>query len=305
MKKSDMVVEYEIINKLGEQGCFGEVFLAKDINIDRKIVVKEIPYFRINDKSNFFNESQKLYKAKHPNIAEIYYAGFKDKIYENTDKKFSQYHNKIVRHICLSMAYYENGSLEQAIKNDKIKNEQVLKIFHNLLQGVHCIHSQGLIHLDLKPDNILFGKNMTPIISDFGVAQYLNKNGYTQDPIMPKLLKSPESAKYILKGYEDVESQQTDIYQLGVIFYLILKRFTFSHFNKEALNIITNNGIKDPEIENLYNIIKNGSMFNLNDLNVDEKLIKIIKKMLHINPDKRYDKILPILNDLSKIKYGL
>lgn len=303
MKKSDMVVEYEIINKLGEQGCFGEVFLAKDINIDRKIVVKEIPYFRINDKSNFFNESQKLYKSKHPNIAEIYYAGFKHKIYENTDQKYHQYHNKIVKHICLSMAYYENGSLEQAIKNNKIKNEQVLKIFHNLLQGVHCIHSQGLVHLDIKPDNILFGKKMVPIISDFGVAQYLNKEGYTEDPIMPIFLKSPESAKYILEGYENVESQQTDIYQLGVIFYLILKNYTFSHFKKETLDIIKKAGVKDPTKESLYNVIKNGSMFDLTGINKDEMLIKIVKKMLNINPDKRYNKILPILNDLSKIKY--
>lgn len=305
MKKSDMVVEYEIINKLGEQGCFGEVFLAKDINIDRKIVVKEIPYFKIDDSSNFFNESQKLYKARHPNIAEIYYAGFKDKIYDNTNKKYPEYHNKTIKHICLSMAYYENGSLEQAMKNNEIKNEQILKIFHNLLQGVHCIHSKGLIHLDLKPDNILFDKKMIPVISDFGVAQYLNKQGYTQDPIMPIFLKSPESAKYILEGYKNVESQQTDIYQLGVIFYLILKNYTFSHFKKEVLDIIKNKGIKDPTKENLYNVIKKGSMFDLKGINKDEGLIKIVKKMIHINPDKRYNKILDVLNDLSKIKYGI
>lgn len=303
MKKSDMVVEYEIINKLGEQGCFGEVFLAKDINIGRKIVVKEIPYFKISDKSNFFNESQKLYKAKHPNIAEIYYAGFKDKIYGN--KKYPEYHNKTIKHICLSMAYYENGSLEQAIKNNEIKSEQILKIFHNLLQGVHCIHAQGLIHLDLKPDNILFDKKMVPIISDFGVAQYFNTEGYTHDPIMPIFLKSPESAKYILEGYKNVESQQTDIYQLGVIFYLILKNYTFAHFKTEVLDIIRSKGVKEPTKENLYKVIKNGSIFDLKEVNKDERLIKMVKKMLHINPDKRYNKILHVLNDLSKIKYGI
>lgn len=298
MKVSDMVVEYEIIKKLGEQGCFGEVFLANDINIGRTIVVKEIPYFKIEKDLNFFNESQKLYKARHPNIAEIYYAGFKNKICNNVNPK---YHNKKIKHICLSMAYYENGSLEQAIKNNKIKSEQILKIFHNLLQGVHCIHSKGLIHLDLKTDNILFDKNMSPIISDFGVAKYLNKYGNTKDPIMPLFLKSPESVTNILNDCQNIESQQTDIYQLGVIFYLILTNSTFINFQEKIFDIIKNKGIKAPTKKDVYEVIKNGSMFDLKEENIDEKLIKIVKKMLHINPDKRYHKILPILNDLSKI----
>lgn len=300
MEVSDMIVEYKIIKKLGEQGCFGEVFLANDINIGRTIVVKEIPYFKIEDDLNFFNESQKLYKARHPNIAEIYYAGFKYKKYNNVNTK---YNNQNIKHICLSMAYYENGSLEQAIKNNQIKSEQILKIFHNLLQGVHCIHSKGLIHLDLKTDNILFDKNMSPIISDFGVAKYLNKYGNTQDPTMPLFLKSPESVKNILNNFQDIESQQTDIYQLGVIFYLILTNSTFSNFQQKIFEIIKNKGIKVPTIEDVYEVIKNGSMFDLKEGNIDEKLIKVVKKMLHINPDKRYDKILPILNDLSKINY--
>ena len=46
-------------------------------------------------------------------------------------------------------------------------------------------------------------------------------------------------------------------------------------------------------------------MFDLKGINKDEGLIKIVKKMIHINPDKRYNKILDVLNDLSKIKYGI
>lgn len=295
MISSDMIIEYNIIKKLGEQGCFGEVFLAEDINIGRTIVVKEIPYFKISDKKNYFNESQKLYKSRHPNIAEIYYAGFKNKIYINPQEP--TYNNQIIKHICLSMPYYENGSLEQKIKNNEIRDSQILSIFHNILQGGQSIHSKGLIHLDLKPDNILFNSKMKPIISDFGVSQYLNNHGYTEDPIMPLFLKSPESAKYLLTGNSNIESQQTDIYQLGILFYLMLNNQTFDSFKTEIINKISPNANQ----LNLLNIIKNGSIFNLNNLHQNQKIINIIKKMLHIDPTKRYQKILSILNDLSKL----
>lgn len=287
MKKTNMTVDYAIIGKLGQQGHFGNVFLAKDLNLDREIVVKEIPKVKIIDESDYFKESKILYETKHPNIVEIHCAGFKEEFYDG----------KKMKHICLFMPYYENGSLENFLEKKAFSRSEILKIMNGLLQGVHSIHSKNLIHLDIKPDNILFDSNMKPMISDFGVSEYLNNTNQTISPVMPLILKSPESAKFILDGYEDVESQQTDIYQLGVVLYLMLKNKSFKSFYSETMTMLpSSNATK----KDLYGIIKNGDIFDFSDLNAEDHLVKILKKMLDKRSSMRYAKILDVSNDISK-----
>lgn len=296
MSKEQILIDYEIIKKLDEQGQFGETYLAKDINLNKIIVVKEIPFFNIRSVDQF-KEAKILHKANHKHVARVNFAGYRDKVYKWDDEKrenVKKYDGQVVKHVCLSMDYYENGSLEKMLSNKTIRGEDVLKIINHIIQGLHNIHSEGLVHHDIKPDNILFNNRWDAMISDFGVSEYLEKDRVVRGAILPILLHPPETIQLYRQTQKIVTNQQTDIYQVGVLFYLMLRNITYYTFASE-FNFLSS--------EDIQKKIINGTLFKFEKLNnINKDLVKILKTLLHKDPSKRYSRIIEASNKIAKFK---
>ncbi|HOD39531.1 MAG TPA: FHA domain-containing serine/threonine-protein kinase, partial [Candidatus Wallbacteria bacterium] len=178
-------------------------------------------------------------KLEHPNILKIFELG---KVEESG------------RLYCV-MQYIDGGSLTELIKNKGVLSEaEVLAISRGVLSGLQCAHKAGIIHRDIKPDNILFDRNGFPIIADFGIAQNLNNVFTLNKQIIgtPEYM-SPEQAQGL-----DLNSR-TDIYSFGVVmFQMATGRLPFcaetplelalKHVNDTAPSPLAINRSMNPEL---------------------------------------------------------
>ena len=127
--------------------------------LDAEIVVKQIPKAKIASTANFFDESKALYASAHPNVVQIHYAC------EDTDSVY------------LAMPYYRKGSVTGLITGKNMTVREIVTVGCQILSGLHNIHSKGLIHFDVKPDNILLSDRQEALLSDFGLAKQMNLSG--------------------------------------------------------------------------------------------------------------------------------
>ena len=150
-----LISHYKIIEKLGEGGM-GILYLAVDININRKAVLKFLPQDVSSDPdidSRFKREAQAAGSLSHPNIVTIYDVGIHD------DKTF------------IAMEYVEGKTLRDLIKNDELSIEQIKNISIQICEGLNEAHRKGIIHRDIKPENILIDEKGRVKIVDFGLAK--------------------------------------------------------------------------------------------------------------------------------------
>ena len=175
--------KYEIIKELGSGG-FGKVFLAEELVSRRQVAIKRLLNKSSKDQSSIIHEIQYISKFQHPNIVNYFH-------------HFSRKND-----LFIVMEYCEEGSLRDKIKAKNYKESDVFEWTEVLCQTLRVIHNKNVYHKDIKPDNILFSKDGTIKISDFGIA---NKNGGTVSYMSPEALKSSVKNQKIV-----------DIYALGV-----------------------------------------------------------------------------------------
>jgi serine/threonine protein kinase len=99
--------------------------------------MKQIAKADLDSPGNFFDEASALYASAHPNVVQIHYAC------EDTDS------------IYLAMPYYRRGSVSGLVTGRHMTVREIVTIGCQVISGLHNIHSKGLIHFDVKPDNIL------------------------------------------------------------------------------------------------------------------------------------------------------
>ncbi|WP_277561084.1 serine/threonine-protein kinase [Acinetobacter beijerinckii] len=265
-------VSFEYINEIGQEGRNSKVYFAKDSNLDGEIVIKEIMKSSFEQPGLYFDEARKLYKSTHPNVVQVSYACEDD-------------HN-----IYIAMPYYKNGSLKKLMELKSLTVREIIKFSTEFLSGLHNIHSKKLIHMDIKPDNILLSNRYEALLSDFGLSQHLNLDGLVEiDKAYPKILP-PE---YFSK--EQVADRAYDIYQVGLVLYMMcvgLKSFNeqfFSYYGKGQADLVK--------------AITSGKfpVRNAHPPHIPKKLISIINKCLNIQPTNRPRSALDIINALADI----
>ncbi|WHP05765.1 serine/threonine-protein kinase [Acinetobacter corruptisaponis] len=265
-------VSFEYRNEIGQEGRNSKVYLAKDSNLDGEIVIKEITKASFDQPESYFDEARKLYKSTHPNVVQVSYACEDD---EN---------------IYIAMPHYKNGSLKKLLESRNLTVREIIKYATEFLSGLHNIHSKNLIHMDIKPDNILLSDRWEALLSDFGLSQHLNPDGLTEiESAYPKILP-PE---YF--SADRIADRAYDIYQAGLVLYVMcvgLQSFNeqfFSHWHE------------DKSI--LARAITSGR-FPVRDSHpphIPKKLIRIINKCLNIQPQSRPKSALEIINVLADI----
>jgi|APCry1669188879_1035177.scaffolds.fasta_scaffold18045_3 hypothetical protein len=191
---------YQIERELG-RGGMGTVHLAKDIGLNRKVALKILRSDLGQDvgfSKKFLEEVEITASLAHPNIIRVFTLGEQD------------------GRLYLIMEYLDEPSMEQRMeKHGKLLEKDVLEIGIGIASALQFAHEEtGLIHRDIKPGNILFGRGKIPKLADFGLAAGARSALQQQDEIWgTPYYVSPER---LLRQPEDIRS---DIYSLGATLY--------------------------------------------------------------------------------------
>ncbi len=198
---------YQIVRRLG-QGGMGTVYLAHDSRLDRQVALK-IPSFSPQDGpeslERFYREARAAAVLDHPNLCPIYDIG------EVDDAPY------------MTMAYVEGRPLSDLIDPDAPTSQrQVAAVVRKLAVALQAAHDRGVIHRDLKPQNILVSKKRELMIVDFGLArrQGVGDARLTHSGMIlgTPAYMPPEQ----ISGDSAAMGPGCDIYSLGVIFYELL-----------------------------------------------------------------------------------
>jgi len=196
---------YEVTKKLG-QGGMGVVFQARDPDLDRLIAIKA-PFLRDGDDTyleRFYREARSLASVTHPNICPVYEVGELDGVHY------------------MAMAFIEGRTLGDYLKaGGSLGGDKVAAVMLKLAQAVSYLHSKGVVHRDMKPDNVMIDLRNEPIIMDFGLARRRQDNSRLTEPgavVGSPAYMSPEQ----IEGEFDDLGPSTDVYALGVIMYKML-----------------------------------------------------------------------------------
>ena len=213
VKHAKLIGNYRIERVIGEGGM-GTTYEAVQATPRRRVAVKVVRASRFSEQAlrRFEYEGQMLARLQHPGIAQIYEAGmWTDE--EGNERPF------------MAMEFVEGCSLSEYVKRNDLGSDACLRLFQKICEAVHYSHQRGVIHRDLKPDNILIRKDGQPKVIDFGVARATDSdlNFVTQQTNMGQLIgtlqyMSPEQVEY---DTTDLDTR-SDVYALGVILYEML-----------------------------------------------------------------------------------
>src|SRR5262252_6949935 len=155
---------YEIRSKIGEGGM-GEVYLAHDAALDRKVALKILPAALASNRERmerFVREAKAAASLNHPHIAHIYEIGEADGTH------------------FIAMELIEGQTLRQKIYGRKTPFAALLKYLTQAAEGLAKAHAAGIVHRDLKPDNIMIANDGYAKILDFGLAKLVEPQSSSQ-----------------------------------------------------------------------------------------------------------------------------
>jgi serine/threonine protein kinase/Flp pilus assembly protein TadD len=268
----ETVSHYKIVEKLGEGGM-GEVYLADDTKLNRKVALKFLPVQLASDgelKERFKREAQAAAALNHPNIITIH--------------EVAEYQNRPF----IAMEYVEGESLKDLIAKKELSIHEVLDIALQISDGLAVAHQAGIVHRDIKPQNILMGKDGRARICDFGLAKLKKDVTLTQagSTLGTVAYMSPEQAQ----GKE--ADNRSDIFSLGVVLYeMITSQLPFKGEHEAAMiHAIVNDS---PEPLARYKA------------DVPEGLQRIVDKALAKDKSERYQHADDLLADLKREKRSL
>ncbi len=261
--------KYKPLEFIGE-GEFAKVFKAINSK-NGKVVAIKIPKTSKTGKA-FISEVSTWLHLTHPNIVKLYDADILP-----------------IPH--LEMEFIEGAKINSELARDleeypkPVDEDVALKLIKGIAEGLKYAHSKGIYHRDLKPKNVLINSELTPKITDWGLAKISVANsmisGYTP------LYAAPEQLKPSKYGSTD---QRTDIWQLGVVFYeLLTGKLPFEGYTQEEVS----GKITDETYEFILPSKIKPEL---------EKYDPIFNKILAKRKDERYQSVDEFLDDLIEIE---
>ena len=268
MLKTGMIIaeRYEILGKIGTGGM-ADVYKAKDHKLNRFVAVKVLkPEFREDTTfiRKFRSEAQAAAGLTHPNIVNVFDVGDDEGVYY------------------IVMELIEGITLKEYIaKKGKLSIKEATSIAIQVSMGLEAAHNHGIVHRDVKPQNIIISTEGKVKVTDFGIARAASSNTISSDVMGSVHYSSPEQAR---NGFVDGRS---DIYSLGIVMYeMVTGRVPFDGDTTVAV-----------AIQHLQEEITPPSTYAPN---LPISLEKIILKCTQKNPDRRYQTIEDLLADLRK-----
>jgi serine/threonine protein kinase/tetratricopeptide (TPR) repeat protein len=281
---------YEIRSKIGEGGM-GEVYLAEDTRLHRKVALKILPTEWAANKDRmrrFEQEAQAAATLNHPNIAHIYEIGESDGV------NF------------IAMEFVDGVTLREKIHQEQTELRKLLRFLQHAAEGLARAHAAGIVHRDLKPDNIMITRDGHAKILDFGLAKLIEQQplpGSDSSEVATAVMRqhsipgtvmgtvgymSPEQAQ----GKTNEIDQRSDIFSFGCILY-------------EAVT-----GKKpfegDSVVKSLHMVIYESApaIAELNP-SAPADLQRIVRRCLAKDPDERYQSIKEVAIELKELRREL
>ena len=276
---------YEVRSLLGTGGM-GEVYLAHDTSLNRKVALKVLPAEVASNQDRmrrFKQEATAAASLNHPNIAHIYEIG------EASSLNF------------IAMEYVDGSTLREKIHSDPEELSKLLRILQHVAEGLAKAHDAGIVHRDLKPDNIMITSDGHAKILDFGLAKLIEPQTNTSSVSSeePTILQhstpgvilgtmgymSPEQAQGKTKDIDN----RSDIFAFGcILFEAITGQKAFQGKDHiEALNKI----IREPV----------PPLATLNP-SAPADLQRIVRRCLAKDPDQRYQNIKDVAIELREVR---
>ena len=267
----DKVGRYKIKSELGRSGM-ATVYRAFDPVSNREVAIKMLPRQMLDNlvtRARFKREIKLIASLEHPAIVPVYDVGGED----NHQPFFV-------------MRYMSGGSLSEMIQKRRFSLRDAALVIERIASALDHAHSRGIIHRDIKPDNVLFDASNNPYISDFGVAKFTESLVSTtnQEVIGTPAYLSPEQALG-----EDVD-HRADIYGLGAMLYEMLTGER--PFGKETVIGLALQHVNDP----VPNVLKLRP-------DLPGEVDVIIKRAMAKNRENRYDTALELAHELNKAAY--
>ncbi len=265
-----MVMHYRIIEKIGAGGM-GEVYLAEDTRLKRKVALKFLPSHLVSNeviKTRFLREAQAVAKLNHPNIVTIY------DVSEFNGRPF------------FAMEHVEGHLLHHFAHEKPLPLDTVIEYAVQVCQGIGEAHRAGVIHRDVKATNIIVDTKGRARLLDFGLAAIagddkLTKTGSTLGTVS---YMSPEQV-----SGRDID-QRSDLFSFGVVLYeLLAGRTPFRRDSEGAtLRAIMQ---ETPEPLSRYKS------------DIPARLQQIMDKLLEKDREMRYQTAEDIIADLKRLVY--
>ncbi len=260
---------YQIESILGEGGM-GTVYKARDIELDRTVALKLVrPELALdpNTMQRFKQELLLASRISHKNILRIHDLG------DANGVKF------------ISMTYVEGEDLQSLMKRSgRLSSDQVVKFARQLCGALDAAHLEGVVHRDLKPQNILIDRSGTLYVGDFGLA----KSFESEDGMKTRTGLILGTPRYM--SPEQVEAKPTDgrsdIYSLGIILYEMVTGE--APFQGDSLVKVMYQRVAEPP-KNPKSLCPD----------LPDYLAAIIMRCLERDPEKRYQTAQEILHDLE------
>jgi serine/threonine protein kinase len=282
-----LVGHYKIIRPLGKGGM-GEVYLAGDTKLDRKVALKLLPAEFTNHKDRlrrFIREAKAASSLNHPNIITIHEIG------EAAGAHF------------IATEFIEGQTLKQLMRRSRMALPEILDVSMQAANALQAAHAAGIVHRDIKPDNIMLRPDGIVKVLDFGLAKLTEKSeqanpaGSEIDTMIRAQTRpgtvmgtidymSPEQAR------GQVLDQRTDVFSFGVVLYeMAAGHIPFSGATSaDALVAILD---KEPAALAEY------------APDIPTEFERIVTKALRKDREERYQNFKDLLIDLKSLKEEL
>ena len=276
------IQNYRIVRQLGSGGM-GEVYLAEDIRLNRKVALKLLPpHFTVNPDRvrRFEREARAASALNHPNIVTVYEIG------QSNTTHF------------IATEFVDGKTLRQLINEKPLNLGETLNVSMQVADALSGAHAEGIVHRDIKPENIMIRQDGYVKILDFGLAKLTEQQTTDADLETPTLLQtnpglvmgtvqymSPEQARAKNVGV------RTDIWSLGIVMYELLAGHV--PFSGETPSHV------------MVSLMEHKLPPLRDHANVPEELDRFVAKALRKNQKERYQTADQLARDLKGLKQKL
>ena len=264
---------YEVLEELGSGGM-GKVYRAKNVTLERIVALKTLaPQFSADQGfvQRFLKEARAAARLNHPSIVQIYDFGCEEGVY------------------FLAMEYVDGQSVRKLLKRGRFSERDALLVIRHAVRALGVAHAEGIVHRDIKPDNLMITAKGELKLVDLGIAKRVN-----EDQTLTQTGEAVGTPQYIsteqIRGVKDIDAR-ADIYSLGATFYQLVTGHAPYKGTSGALvmSMHLTQPLPDPR---------------LHEPSLSEGLCRVLRKMMAKEREERYPNVYVLDRDLYRMQIG-